>query len=62
MKTGKYLYVLCVEALALRNKKEKKKKWRGEEKDREREKILQKTKEGGGLKASLNYFFAQEGR
>ena len=34
-----------------------KKKWDGEE----REKILSKKKKEGGVKASLNDFFAQEG-
>ena len=53
--------VFCVEALALRNKKEKM-KWRGEEREREREREETSKKKKGGVKASLNDFFALEGR
>ena len=46
--------VFCVEALALRNKKEVGGR-------REREDTFKKKKKEGGVKASLNDFFAQEG-
>ena len=53
-----YGFVFCVEALALRNKKEVEGR-----RDSEREKILPKKKRGGGgVKASLNDFFAPERR
>ena len=46
--------LFCVEALALRNKKEKK-KWRGEETVRER-RYFQKKKGGGGRKGNFEWF------
>ena len=48
-----YWMCFCVEALALRNKKEVEGR-----RDREREKKIPKKKGGGGVKASLNDFFA----
>ena len=47
--------VFCVEALALRNKKEVEGR-----RDRERERRYFQKKRGGGVKASLNDFFAPE--
>ena len=65
MKTGKYLCVFCVEALALRNKKKNEVEGRRErERERERRNFQKKKKKKkrGEVKPSLNDFFALEGR
>ena len=54
MKTGKYLCVFCVEALALRNKNEKK-EVEGR-RDREREDTSKKKKKKGGSEGKFEWF------
>ena len=71
--TARFVFIIgcvfCVEALVLRNKNQK---WKGEEREREREREREKERKkerddtfknkGGGVKAVLNDFFAQEGK